>query len=181
VETLLILVVPPARRYAHDTLCTFMTAHGFAVTPHYKGLPTAWRAVFAYGGPGRTLGVNAEMDALPGMGHACGHNLIAIAGVGVALAAAAALEVHGVPGRVVLLGTPAEEGGNGKGILARRGAYKEMDACVMQVSAPLACAAVHPLLTGDVWQVPSRAGAGPVRGARGRARGAADACRVLRA
>jgi hypothetical protein len=50
--------------------------------------------------------VNAEMDALPGIGHACGHNLIAMAGVAIALALRAALEEHDVPGTVVLLGTP---------------------------------------------------------------------------
>lgn len=94
-------------RYAHDTLTAFMSAHGFDVTPHYKDMPTAWRASFTYGaGKGRVLGVNSEMDALPGIGHACGHNLIAIAGVGVALAVAAALKEHAVDGTVVLLGTP---------------------------------------------------------------------------
>jgi metal-dependent amidase/aminoacylase/carboxypeptidase family protein len=56
---------------------------------------------------GRVVGINSEMDALPGLGHACGHNLIAISGVGVALALKAALQAHPhVPGKVVLLGTP---------------------------------------------------------------------------
>jgi len=50
--------------------------------------------------------VNAEMDALPGIGHGCGHNLIAMAGVATALALRAALEKHDVPGTVILLGTP---------------------------------------------------------------------------
>jgi metal-dependent amidase/aminoacylase/carboxypeptidase family protein len=93
-------------RYAHDTLTQFMSSKGWEVTKHYLGLDTAWRAEFTVGHGGRTLGVNSEMDALPGIGHACGHNLIAIAGVGVALAVKAALEKHCVPGKVVLLGTP---------------------------------------------------------------------------
>lgn len=133
-----------------------MSSHGFEVTPHYKDMPTAWRAAFTHGsGKGRVLGVNSEMDALPGIGHACGHNLIAIAGVGVALAVAHAMKVHNVEGSVVLLGTPgvqsrkhhvaywltdvalAEEGGNGKGMLVARGAYKEMDVCVMCVESLL--------------------------------------------
>jgi len=84
----------------------FMSSKGWEVTKHYLGLDTAWRAEFTVGTGGRTLGVNSEMDALPGIGHACGHNLIAIAGVGVALAVKTALEKHGVPGKVVLLGTP---------------------------------------------------------------------------
>lgn len=83
-----------------------MSSKGWEVTKHYLGLDTAWRAEFAIGAGGRTLGVNSEMDALPGIGHACGHNLIAIAGVGVALAVKTALEKHNVPGKVVLLGTP---------------------------------------------------------------------------
>lgn len=117
--------------YAHDLLTSFMQSHGFRVTPHYLGLETAWRAEFQHLKGGRTIGVNAEMDALQGMGHACGHNLIAISGVGVALALKAALQTHNVPGKVVLLGTPAEEGGGGKIILLKRGGYKDMDACIM--------------------------------------------------
>ncbi|CCM01369.1 uncharacterized protein FIBRA_03419 [Fibroporia radiculosa] len=127
-------------RHAHDALTSFMSEHGFDVTPHYLGLATAWRAVYsrapsvAGGGAAaapRVIGINSEMDALPGIGHACGHNLIAMAGVGVALAVKAVLEQHDVPGKIVLLGTPAEEGGNGKGILLERGAYEDMDACIM--------------------------------------------------
>lgn len=90
-----------------------MSLRGFTVTRQYLGLTTAWRAEFtrrgagARGGlSGRVVGVNAEMDALPGIGHACGHNLIAMAGVGIALALRAALEKHDVPGTVILLGTP---------------------------------------------------------------------------
>lgn len=92
-----------------------MSSRGFTVTRHYLGLDTAWRAEFTYstkrghgarGGDGRVVGVNAEMDALPGIGHACGHNLIAMAGVAIALALQAALKKHDVPGTVILLGTP---------------------------------------------------------------------------
>lgn len=83
-----------------------MSSHGFTVTPHYLGLRTAWRASFKHGTGGPVLGVNSEMDALPGIGHACGHNLIAISGVGVALGVKAAMEAHDIVGEVVLLGTP---------------------------------------------------------------------------
>lgn len=108
-----------------------MRKHGFEVTPHYADLTTAWRAEFVHGKGGRVLGVNSEMDALPGVGHACGHNLIAAGGVGVALAVKAAMEKHNINGKILLLGTPAEEGGGGKVLLIQRGAYKEMDLCVM--------------------------------------------------
>ncbi|KAN0129893.1 peptidase M20 domain containing protein [Lactarius tabidus] len=118
-------------RYAHDRLTEFMSSRGFTVTRHYLGLATAWRAEYKRGVRGRTVGVNAEMDALPGIGHACGHNLIAMAGVGIALALRAALEKHDVAGTIVLLGTPAEESGAGKQCLLDRGAYKDMDVCIM--------------------------------------------------
>lgn len=83
-----------------------MSSHGFTVIRHYLGLDTAWRAEFQHSEGGRVLGINSEMDALPGMGHACGHNLIAMSGVGVAIAVKAALEAHDIPGKVILLGTP---------------------------------------------------------------------------
>jgi metal-dependent amidase/aminoacylase/carboxypeptidase family protein len=83
-----------------------MISHGFTVARSYLGLDTAFRAEFTHGKGGRTLGVNSEMDALPGIGHACGHNLIAIAGAGVAVAVKTALVKHNIPGKVVLLGTP---------------------------------------------------------------------------
>lgn len=89
-----------------------MSSRGFTVTRQYLGLDTAWRAEFRRGarGVGRIVGVNAEMDALPGIGHGCGHNLIAMAGVAIALALRAALEKHDVPGTVILLGTPGAYG-----------------------------------------------------------------------
>lgn len=95
-------------RHTHDLLTAFMSAHGFKVTRHYLGLETAWRAEFSNGSGGRVLGINSEMDALRGIGHACGHNLIAISGVGIAIAVKKALETHNVPGKVVLLGTPGK-------------------------------------------------------------------------
>ncbi|KAH9990559.1 hypothetical protein BJV77DRAFT_1123289 [Russula vinacea] len=121
-------------RYAHDRLTDFMSSRGFTVTRQYLGLSTAWRAEYRRGarGLGRIVGVNAEMDALPGIGHACGHNLIAMAGVAIALALRAALEKHDVPGTVVCSALPVpEEGGAGKQILLERGAYKDMDVCIM--------------------------------------------------
>ena len=93
-------------RHAHNVLTEYMSLQGFKVTRHYAGLSTAWRAEYTIGKGGRVLGINSEMDALPGIGHACGHNLITAGGVGVALAAKAAMEKHGVNGKIVLLGTP---------------------------------------------------------------------------
>ncbi|KZP25570.1 aminoacylase 1-like protein 2 [Athelia psychrophila] len=126
-------------RFAHDILTDFMEKDGFDVTRHYLGLDTAWRAEFTSGKGGRVIGVNSEMDALPGIGHGCGHNLIAIAGVGVAIGIKAALQKHHLPGKIILLGTPAEEAGGGKILLLQRGAYKDMDACVMSHPTQQVC------------------------------------------
>ncbi|KAL8290233.1 hypothetical protein RQP46_003172 [Phenoliferia psychrophenolica] len=120
----------------HDVLCDFMESHGFKVTRHAYGLETAWEATFEHGSGGPVVGFNSEMDALPGIGHACGHNLIAIAGVAASLGVAAALKKHNVAGKVILLGTPAEEGDGGKINLLRAGAYKPMGACFMLHPAP---------------------------------------------
>jgi len=86
-----------------------MASHGFKIKKHYLGLDTAWRAEYSQGRDGRVIGINAEMDALPGMGHGCGHNLIAVSGVGVAIALKAALEARPhAAGKVILLGTPGK-------------------------------------------------------------------------
>jgi metal-dependent amidase/aminoacylase/carboxypeptidase family protein len=92
-------------RHAHDVLTSFMSNHGFSVTPHHH-LRTAWAATYTKGDGGRTIGINSEMDALPGIGHACGHNLIAIAGVAVACAIKATMENFAIDGKIMLLGTP---------------------------------------------------------------------------
>ncbi|KAJ3880761.1 hypothetical protein F5051DRAFT_149379 [Lentinula edodes] len=119
----------------HDVLTSFMSEHGFKVEKHYL-LPTAWLATYKHGSGGRTIGVNSEMDALPGVGHACGHNLIAISGVAVACAMRAVLEQFNISATIQLLGTPAEEGGGGKIKLLEKGAYKDMAACLMCHPAP---------------------------------------------
>jgi amidohydrolase len=78
---------------------------------------------------GARVAILAEYDALPAIGHACGHNLIAAGAVGAFLAAAEVAEKAG--GEVVLLGTPAEEGGGGKIKLLEAGAFEGLDAAIM--------------------------------------------------
>lgn len=96
-------------RYAHDILTDFMSQQGFKVTRHYLGLDTAWKAEYTKGKGGRVVGLNSEMDALKGIGHACGHNLIAMSGVGVAIALKAALDAQThTSGKIILLGTPGK-------------------------------------------------------------------------
>lgn len=118
----------------HDLFVKYFSGKkGWKVTPHAYGVETAFEAVFSHkaGKDSRVVGFQSELDALPGIGHACGHNLIAISGVAAALSVAATLVSKDIPGTVILLGTPAEEGGGGKILLERAGAYKTMDACLM--------------------------------------------------
>src|SRR4249920_2470003 len=104
-------------RFAHGLLTGALAEAGLDVQRGAYGIETAFRAdAGATGAP--TMAVMCEYDALPQIGHACGHNVIAAAGLGAGLAAAA-LAREGV-GRLVVLGTPAEEGGGGKIELARR-------------------------------------------------------------
>ncbi|KAF8345069.1 hypothetical protein F5887DRAFT_1282817 [Amanita rubescens] len=145
--------------YAHDALTAFMEKHGFKVERKLL-LETAWRATFSHGSGGRTIGLNSEMDALEGVGHACGHNLIAIAGVAVALAPKAAPVEFKISGKVSLLGTPAEEGGFGKAILLDKSAYTDMDICLMCHPAPAAfhlCYAPETVIwfndTSSIWHL----------------------------
>lgn len=93
------------------------------------GLDTAFAAEFG-ANDGPLVGLVAEYDALPGLGHACGHNVIGTAALGAALGLAD-LFPH-LPGRVRLLGTPAEEGGGGKIVMARHGAFEGLE-CAMMV------------------------------------------------
>jgi amidohydrolase len=86
--------------------------------------------------PGRYRQNPQEMDALPSMGHACGHNLIATSSLAAFLATTEALRADGGEGRVRILGTPAEEDGGGKIDLLRAGAYKGVDACLMGHPGP---------------------------------------------
>jgi metal-dependent amidase/aminoacylase/carboxypeptidase family protein len=88
------------------------------------------------GGKGRVVSFNSEYDALPGIGHACGHNLIAIGGVAGAIALKAVFEKHKIPGTVKLFGTPAEEKGDGKTQMIKKGAYDDVDISLMVHPGP---------------------------------------------
>ena len=94
--------------HAHQVLTDAIAAEGLQVVRHAHGLDTAFRVDAGSEGP--IVAVCCEYDALENIGHACGHNVIATAGLGAGLAAAALAEAAG--GRVRLLGTPAEEGGS---------------------------------------------------------------------
>ena len=113
-----------------------MESLGYSVTRHAHGLETSFQV--EYGCEGRVVVFNAEYDALPGIGHACGHNLIATSSIASFIATAEAMRRSNAIGRVRLLGTPAEESGGGKIKLITAGAYRDVDACLMSHPGPAA-------------------------------------------
>jgi amidohydrolase len=115
-------------RHAASLLARTLAAAGFRVEFPAYGLETAF-AARAGGGQGPHVVICCEYDALPGLGHACGHNVIAAAGLGAGLALAPVATRLGA--RLTVLGTPAEEDGAGKELLARRGALRDVDAAMM--------------------------------------------------
>jgi amidohydrolase len=146
---------------AASRLTEAVERHGLDVARGTYGLNTAFESEF---GPmdAPRIAILAEYDALPEIGHACGHNLIATAGLGAALALAKLGDQ--LPGRVRLLGTPAEEGGGGKELMAREGAFKGVDAAVMMHPADynqlnrkhLACAHLEAIYHGKAAHASSR-------------------------
>src|ERR1700739_3046946 len=118
---------------------------GFAITAPAGGLATAFRADFG-SGP-LTVGICAEYDALPEIGHACGHNIIAAAAVGAALALAEVADDLGLT--VALLGTPAEEAGGGKALLLEAGTFDDVAVAVMGHPGPADVAAAHSLALSE--------------------------------
>ena len=124
-------------RHAHQVLTDFLEQRGFAVERSAYGLETAFAARAGDGAP--TLAVLGEYDALPGIGHACGHNLIAIAAVAAGLGVREALA--DATGTIVVLGSPAEEGGGGKIDLIERDAFAGIDAAMM----------LHPGMVSGAW------------------------------
>jgi len=112
---------------AFGWITDYLEENEFTLERGICDLPTAFRATYGSGRP--TLAFLAEYDALPKMGHACGHNIIAAGSVGAALAAKLIVDQTG--GRIVVLGTPAEEGGVGKAVMVKSGAFNNVDAAML--------------------------------------------------
>lgn len=130
-----------AEHHAAGLVAERLTDAGFDVTVGVHGLDTAIRATSGSGDMNVVLCV--EYDALPGVGHACGHNIIAAAGVGAAIAAALVADDLGI--RVTVLGTPAEEHGGGKVLMLADGAWDDATFSLM----------VHPY-PADTWPTTTR-------------------------
>lgn len=116
------------QEYQASAACAdLLSAHGFVVERGTAGLDTAFKATVGDTGP--AIAYLAEYDALPGVGHGCGHNLIAIAAIGAGLGLAAG-RAHLGSGQVIVFGTPAEEAVGGKAIMADAGAFADVDAAL---------------------------------------------------
>ena len=138
--------------YSSGALAGFLESNGLSVERGIGGVETAFRATIpGAGGGGPTIAVLAEYDALPEIGHGCGHNLIAMAAMGAALGLQA--NARDLPGRVVVIGTPAEEGGGGKIRLLETGVFDGVDATLS--SHPFSNRTVIPAVSpkGESWSL----------------------------
>jgi amidohydrolase len=131
---------------AAELLVGELEENGFRVERGILSMPTAFCATFDGRGEGPRVAVLAEYDALPGVGHGCGHNLIAASAIGAGIAASKAMAQ--LNGEVLVVGTPAEEGhgpsGGAKVIMAEKGFWDDIDGAIM----------LHP---SSAWVVGSRA------------------------
>jgi len=108
---------------ASKWLAEYLEKNGFEIERGICQLPTAFRGSYGNGWP--HIAFMAEYDALPEIGHACGHNIICTTAVGAAVAAKSAVDQFG--GSIIVIGTPAEEIYGGKSIMAERGAFSDID------------------------------------------------------
>ena len=115
--------------FACETLTKSLEQHDLEVETGVFTLETAFETQLNPDSDGPTAAILAEYDALPGIGHACGHNIIATTALGATLGLQAV--AHQLPGKIRLLGTPAEEKGGGKELMARAGAFDGVDAAMM--------------------------------------------------
>lgn len=145
-------------------LTQYLEGNGFSIERGICELPTAFRGSYGQGKP--AIAILAEYDALPNLGHACGHNLIAACAIGAGVASKLAIDRFG--GSVLVIGTPAEEQYGGKAIMADRGAFDNVDVammvhpgvCDIATTRALACLALEVEFFGKAAHAASRPEAG---------------------
>jgi amidohydrolase len=113
---------------ASQWLTEILEKAGFEVKRGIAGLKTAFKATCDLGGRGPNIAFLCEYDALPGIGHGCGHNLIGPSSIGAAIALS---KVQGLSGKITVLGCPAEETGGAKVILVEKGVFEDVDIAMM--------------------------------------------------
>ena len=156
VETSLNIHAHPELNYeehhAAMLLADSLESHGFQVDRGVGGVETAFRGTILGGkGDGPTVALLAEYDALPDIGHGCGHNLIAISNLGAGLGVRAAME--SLRGRLVVLGTPAEEGGGGKIRMLDAGVFDDVDVALSSHPASNLTAIPTEIPLGESWSL----------------------------
>lgn len=114
---------------AQETLVDYLTQHAFTVETGLVERPTSFRATYKGEKEGPTIGIMAEYDALPGVGHGCGHNLIATMGIGAGILLSKVIDEAG--GTVIVYGTPAEETNGAKVPMADEGLFDVCDVTMM--------------------------------------------------
>lgn len=110
-------------------LTTYLKEHNFSIETNIVNRPTAFRATYKSGKPGPTIAYLAEYDALPGVGHGCGHNMIGTMSVGAGVLLSKVVEETG--GTIIVFGTPAEETNGAKVPMAKEGVFSDVDVAMM--------------------------------------------------
>ena len=145
-------------------LTEYLKENGFSIEQGICGLSTAFRASYGQGKP--VIAILAEYDALPKLGHACGHNIIATSAVGAGIAAKLAVDRFG--GTVLVIGTPGEEMEGGKVFMVDRGAFDGVDVAMMMHPGVRNTATIHGLacqsLEVEFFGKPAHAAARPAEG-----------------
>lgn len=138
---------------ARDALCGLLEHHGFSVKKGAGSLETAFVAEYKSPKPGMTFAFMCEYDALPEIGHACGHNLIGTSGAGAGVVLKEIMEKYGIGGTLKVLGTPAEENGSGKITMLEEGIFEGIDMALimhpsdMSMADDISFAAVNKIYT----------------------------------
>lgn len=127
-------------------VCELLASHGFEIEAGVADMPTAFTAT--YGSGELVIGICAEYDALPEIGHACGHNIIAASAAGAAIALAPVADRLGITVRV--LGTPAEESGGGKVLMLEHGVFDGVGAALMVHPGPFDIVGATSLALSDI-------------------------------
>ena len=145
-------------------LTEYLKENGFSIEQGICGLATAFRASYGQGKP--VIAILAEYDALPKLGHACGHNIIATSAVGAGIAAKLAVDRFG--GTILVIGTPGEEMEGGKVFMVDRGAFDGVDVAMMMHPGVRNTATIHGLacqsLEVEFFGKPAHAAARPAEG-----------------
>lgn len=122
---------------ASKAMSELLRKYGFQVETGVGGIETSVKAVYDSGKPGLNVGFVGEFDAFPGMGHACGHNLMCAIACGAGIGLKSVIDTLG--GKITVLGTPAEEGGGGKITMLENGAFEGLDFAMLTHASSDTC------------------------------------------